>query len=106
MLKRLRLREKNSTLTHKQLSKRSVEMFYKLKESYKDPDEGLKRFTQAYLACVTAVDDNIGQVVNAIDNSKFKDNTIIVFVSDHGWTMGEKIMYTKIHFGKRAQEFL
>ena len=81
---------KNSTLTHKQLSKRSVEMFYKLKESYKDPDEGLKRFTQAYLACVTAVDDNIGQVVNAIDNSKFKDNTIIVFVSDHGWTLGEK----------------
>jgi arylsulfatase A-like enzyme len=81
---------KNSTLTHKQLSKRSVEMFYKLKESYKDPDEGLKRFTQAYLACVTAVDDNIGQVVNSIDNSKFKDNTIIVFVSDHGWTMGEK----------------
>ena len=82
--------EKNSTLTHKQLSKRSVEMYYKLKESYKDPEEGLKRFTQAYLACVTAVDDNIGQVVNAIDNSKFKDNTIIVFVSDHGWTMGEK----------------
>ena len=82
--------ENNSTLTHKQLSKRSVEMYYKLKESYKKPDEGLKRFTQAYLACVTAVDDNIGQVVNAIDNSKFKDNTIIVFVSDHGWTMGEK----------------
>ena len=81
---------KNSTLTHKQLSKRSVEMYYKLKESYKDPHEGLKRFTQAYLACVTAVDDNIGQVVNAIDNSRFKDNTIIVFVSDHGWTMGEK----------------
>ena len=82
--------ENNSTLSHKQLSKRSVEMYYKLKESYKDPDEGLKRFTQAYLACVTAVDDNIGQVVNAIDNSKFKDNTIIVFVSDHGWTLGEK----------------
>ena len=53
-------------------------------------EEALKRFTQAYLACVTAVDDNIGQVVNAIDNSKFKDNTIIVFVSDHGWTLGEK----------------
>ncbi len=82
--------ENNSTLTHKQLSKRSVEMYYKLKESYKNPDEGLKRFTQAYLACVSAVDDNIGQVVNAIDNSRFKDNTIIVFVSDHGWTMGEK----------------
>ena len=69
---------------------RSIEMYQNLVESYEDPKEGLRRFTQAYLACVSAVDDNIGQVVNAIDNSKFKDNTIIVLVSDHGWTMGEK----------------
>jgi len=47
-------------------------------------------FTQAYLACVTAVDDCIGQVVDAIDNSPFKDNTIIVVTSDHGWQMGQK----------------
>ena len=65
-------------------------MYQNLVKSYEDPKEGLRRFTQAYLACVSAVDDNIGQVVNAIDNSKFKDNTIIVLVSDHGWTMGEK----------------
>ena len=69
---------------------RSIESYQNLIKSYSTREEGLKRFTQAYLACVTAVDDNIGQVVNAIDNSKFKDNTIIVFVSDHGWTMGEK----------------
>ena len=69
---------------------RSIESYQNLIKSYDDPKEGLRRFTQAYLACVSAVDDNIGQVVNAIDNSKFKDNTIIVLVSDHGWTMGEK----------------
>ena len=69
---------------------RSIESYQNLIKSYSTREEGLKRFTQAYLACVTAVDDNIGQVVNAIDNSKFKDNTIIVFVSDHGWTLGEK----------------
>ena len=80
----------NNTLTHNQLRKRWTEMYFKLAESYDDPKEGLRRFTQAYLACVSAVDDNIGQVVDAIDNSKFKDNTIIVLVSDHGWTMGEK----------------
>ena len=28
--------------------------------------------------------------MNAIDNSKLKDNTVVVLVSDHGWTMGEK----------------
>ena len=42
---------KNSTLTHKQLSKRSVEMYYKLKESYKDPDEGLKKVYSS-LSCM------------------------------------------------------
>ena len=80
----------SNTLTHKNLKKRWIRMFYDLEESYKDPEEGLRRFTQAYLACVSAVDDNIGQVMNAIDNSKLKDNTIVVLVSDHGWTMGEK----------------
>jgi arylsulfatase A-like enzyme len=69
---------------------RSIEMFKNLRTSYKDKDEGLRRFTQAYLACVTAVDDNVGQVMKAINNSSLKDNTIVVLVSDHGWTMGEK----------------
>ena len=84
------LEVKSSSLTHKQLKKRWIEMFEKLQNSYQDPNEGLRRFTQAYLACVSAVDDNIGQVINAIENSELKDNTIIVLVSDHGWTMGEK----------------
>jgi arylsulfatase A-like enzyme len=69
---------------------RSIESYINLIKSYDDPEEGLKRFTQAYLACVSAVDDNIGQVMNAIDNSKLKDNTIVILVSDHGWTLGEK----------------
>ena len=69
---------------------RSIESFVNLMKSYKDPHEALSKYTQAYLACVSAVDDNIGQVINAIDNSELKDNTIIVLVSDHGWTMGEK----------------
>ena len=80
----------SNSLTHKDLKKRWVRMFYDLEESYENPKEGLKRFTQAYLACVSAVDDNIGQVMKVIDNSKLKDNTIVILVSDHGWTMGEK----------------
>ena len=71
-------------------SVRSIEMFKNLVSSYEDSKEGLKRFTQAYLACVSAVDDNVGQVMKAINNSKLKENTIVVLVSDHGWTMGEK----------------
>ena len=69
---------------------RSIESYVNLMKSYDDRNEALRRFTQAYLACVSAVDDNIGQVMNAIDNSDLKDNTIVVLVSDHGWTLGEK----------------
>ncbi len=61
-----------------------------LLESYPDPELAIKTFTRAYLASVAAVDDCIGQVVDAIDNSPFKNNTIIVLVSDHGWQMGQK----------------
>lgn len=65
--------------------------FKMLVESYGgDTEQALKEFTQAYLACVTAVDENIGEVVSAIDNSPLKDNTIIILTSDHGWQMGEK----------------
>jgi iduronate 2-sulfatase len=55
-----------------------------------DKEQAIKAFTQAYLACVAAVDECIGQVVDAVDNSPFRDNTIIVVVSDHGWQMGQK----------------
>lgn len=65
--------------------------FKKLVESYDgDTELALKTFTQAYMACVTAVDECIGTVIDAVDNSPMRDNTIIVLVSDHGWQMGEK----------------
>jgi iduronate 2-sulfatase len=50
----------------------------------------LKHFLQAYLACIAFVDEQIGAVIDALNDSKFRDNTIVVFTSDHGWNMGEK----------------
>lgn len=71
-------------------SEMGLAYFRKLKQSYPEGDLGLRKFLQAYLACITFVDDQVGQVVDALDQSKFKDNTIVVLVSDHGWQMGEK----------------
>lgn len=60
-------------------------------ESYdNDRELALKSFLQAYLACVTFVDDQIGKVMDGLDNSIYKDNTIVILTSDHGWQMGEK----------------
>lgn len=50
----------------------------------------LLEWTQAYLACVASVDDQIGKVVEAIKESGHGDNTLIVVTSDHGFHMGEK----------------
>jgi arylsulfatase A-like enzyme len=62
-----------------------------LTESYGgNEEEGLKHFLQAYLACVAFADEQVGVVLDALNNSKFAENTIVVLTSDHGWQMGEK----------------
>ncbi len=62
-----------------------------LLESYNgDRELAIKSFLQAYLACVTFVDEQIGGVLKAVENSPYADNTIVVLTSDHGWQMGEK----------------
>ena len=65
-------------------------MYHAIKEAYGSREEGLKRWTQAYLACVAAVDENIGTVLKALDNSPLKENTVVIIASDHGFHMGEK----------------
>ena len=52
--------------------------------------ENLRILTQAYLACTSAMDGAMGEVINALDKSDMADNTWIVVLSDHGWHLGEK----------------
>ena len=53
------------------------------------------------MACVTAVDENIGQVLSAVNKTKLKNNTIVIIASDHGWTMGEKEHVYKNSLGRK-----
>lgn len=54
-----------------------------------------KNIIQAYLACVSFVDYQVGRVMKALENSEFADNTVIVFWSDHGYRLGEKGTFAK-----------
>ena len=65
-------------------------LFTQLVASYGSQDEALRRFIQAYLASVASVDYEIGQILDVIEQTSLKDNTIIILTSDHGWGMGEK----------------
>jgi len=64
--------------------------FQLLKQSYPTLEEGLRVYVRAYLACVAFVDEQVGKVVDAIDRSPFRDNTIILVTSDHGYNLGQK----------------
>lgn len=49
-----------------------------------------KHAVRAYLASITCVDERIGRVLDALDESPHARNTIVVLWSDHGWHLGEK----------------
>lgn len=55
-----------------------------------------RSLTYAYLNCVSYVDAMTGDVLDALDNSDFADNTIVVIVADHGVHIGEKQTYGKL----------
>jgi choline-sulfatase len=55
----------------------------------------LKRIYRSYFACLSYADDKLGEVMEALDQFGLKDNTIIIFVSDHGDMLGHRGMVQK-----------
>jgi len=54
-----------------------------------------KEAVQAYLATVAYCDYEVGRLIDALEKSPEKDNTIICLWSDHGWSLGEKEHWRK-----------
>lgn len=54
-----------------------------------------KEAVQAYLASISYTDAMLGRLIDALDASPHRDNTIIVFWGDHGWHLGEKQHWRK-----------
>ena len=57
---------------------------------------------RGYLASIAFTDAQIGRLLDAFDSSPYKDNTIIVFWTDHGWHLGEKQHWRKFALWERA----
>ncbi|MEC8554035.1 MAG: sulfatase [Planctomycetota bacterium] len=58
-------------------------------------EEQFRRAVQAYLACIRFVDHQVGRVVEALEASPYRDDTVIVLFSDHGYHLGEKNRISK-----------
>ena len=50
---------------------------------------------QAYLASIAFCDSQVGRLIDALEASAYRDNTIVCLWSDHGWSLGEKEHWRK-----------
>jgi arylsulfatase A-like enzyme len=54
-----------------------------------------KEVIRAYLASISWTDWNVGRVLAELDRLGLRENTIVVFMADHGYQLGEKGKWSK-----------
>ena len=54
-----------------------------------------QRYMQDYLATISSVDDNVGRVLNYLEETGLDENTIVVYTSDQGFYLGEHGWFDK-----------
>ena len=54
-----------------------------------------QRYLEDYLRCIASVDDNIGRVLDYLDENELTSNTLIVYTSDQGFYLGEHGWFDK-----------
>ncbi|MFI3259588.1 MAG: sulfatase [Rikenellaceae bacterium] len=60
----------------------------------KGGDKG-RNSVRDYFACVTGIDNEVGRILEALDRSGERDNTIVIFTADHGEMMGSHALMQK-----------
>ncbi|MDG2125252.1 MAG: DUF4976 domain-containing protein, partial [Verrucomicrobiales bacterium] len=54
-----------------------------------------QRYMKDYLRCVQAVDDDIGKVLEYLDESGLAENTVVIYSSDQGFYLGDHGWFDK-----------
>lgn len=55
-----------------------------------------REYTQAYHACISFIDAQIGLLFESLKRNGQWDNTIVVLTSDHGYQLGEHFLWGKV----------
>ena len=54
-----------------------------------------QRYIKDYLRCVASVDDNVGRLLDYLDKSGLRDNTVVIYTSDQGFFLGDHNWFDK-----------
>ena len=65
-------------------------------------EEDIRRSRRAYFANISYIDDRIGEVMEALNGTRQEEDTIVLFVSDHGDMLGERGLWYKMCFYEGA----
>ncbi|MFD0675850.1 MULTISPECIES: sulfatase family protein [unclassified Paenibacillus] len=70
-----------------------------------DPPEGLtseqlkswkyQRYIKDYLRCIASIDDNVGRMLDWLEEQGIADGTIVIYTSDQGFFLGDHGWYDK-----------
>ncbi len=76
----------------------SQRYYHLIRQDEHDVDDDVIRTARhAYYGMISYVDDQVGRLMNALHDTGFADNTIVIFTADHGEMMGERGMWYKFN---------
>lgn len=61
-----------------------------------------QKLVHDYMRCGATIDDNIGRLLDTLDEMGIADNTIVIYVSDQGYFLGEHGFFDKRMFYEEA----
>ncbi len=59
------------------------------------PREEARKLIHGYRACVSYADACVGKLMRALKELELEDNTIVVLLGDHGWSLGDHNQWCK-----------
>jgi arylsulfatase A-like enzyme len=54
-----------------------------------------QKYIKDYLRCIASVDDNVGRLLDFLEQAGLKDNTIVIYTSDQGFFLGDHDWFDK-----------
>jgi len=65
-------------------------------------DEYARKLRHAYFACVSYIDAQVGKLMDELEKQGLAENTIVVIWGDHGWHLGDHLVWGKHTIFERA----